>query len=45
MKLDDLVNQLSTRILLTFEMFSIQDSEFCAKDGLEIADANNQVKV
>lgn len=45
LKLNDDVRQLSNRILLTFEMFSLQDSEFCTKDGLEVADTSNQIKV
>ncbi|XP_054720436.1 transmembrane protease serine 9-like [Uloborus diversus] len=45
LKLKDEIKQASNRILLTFEMFMLQESPFCTKDGVEIADASNQVRV
>ncbi|KAG8196779.1 hypothetical protein JTE90_014511 [Oedothorax gibbosus] len=44
-KLDDEVMQLSTRILLTFEMFEIEPGEFCTNDFVEVEDSENQVIV
>ncbi|GFR09314.1 ovochymase-2 [Trichonephila clavata] len=41
----DEIKQKSNRILLTFEMFVIEDSPFCTNDGLEIADSSGQVRV
>ncbi|GFS89165.1 chymotrypsin-like elastase family member 2A [Nephila pilipes] len=41
----DEIKQKSTRILLTFEMFVIEESPFCTNDGLEIADSSGQVRV
>ncbi|GIY11809.1 plasma kallikrein [Caerostris darwini] len=44
-KLSDELKQMSNRILLTFEMFALEESDFCTNDGLEIADSSGQVKV
>lgn len=42
MILKDPLDQLSSRILLNFEMFAIQPSKRCHADALEIEDANGE---
>ncbi|XP_055927028.1 ovochymase-1-like [Argiope bruennichi] len=45
MKVPDEIKQMSNRILLTFEMFALEESDFCTNDGLEISDGAGQVRV
>ncbi|CAL1295665.1 unnamed protein product, partial [Larinioides sclopetarius] len=40
MKLSDVIKQMSNRILLTFEMFALEESDFCTSDGLEVFDSS-----